>query len=215
MQLDQQNHRSDPELRGIEIRPLSAADMDAACELIGLAFSDNPNALTVAGGDHARARRMTQSAVGIAKLNRKFSQAIVAEDGGRLVGLLNAVDWPHCHLRTGEKIRTALAVLPAMGVGLLKQLKISNAWARHDPGKPHAHLGPIGVHPDFQGRGVGKAMLASFLATVDGQNFGAYLETDVDRNVTLYEKFGFKVVARENINGVDNRFMWRDSQPLK
>lgn len=32
---------------------------------------------------------------------------------------------------------------------------------------------------------------------------------DVDRNVVLYEKFGFKVIAQAEINGVNNRFMWR------
>jgi hypothetical protein len=52
-------------------------------------------------------------------------------------------------------------------------------------------------------------MLASFLQMVDEQRASAYLETDVDRNVALYEKFGFKVIARPDIAGLDNRFMWR------
>ena len=59
--------------------------------------------------------------------------------------------------------------------------------------------GPIGVHPERQGRGVG----------IDEQRLPAYLETEVDRNVVLYEKFGFKVIAQAEINGVNNRFMWR------
>jgi ribosomal protein S18 acetylase RimI-like enzyme len=188
--------------------------MDAACELIGLAFADNPNALIVAGGDRAKARQMTQTAVRIAKFGRKFSHAIVAEDGDRLVGVLNAVDWPHCQLRAGEKLKTVLAVLPAMRAGLARQLKISNTWAKRDPRQPHWHLGPIGVHPEFQGRGAGKAMLAAFLAMVDEQGLPAYLETDVERNVVLYEKFGFKVIARENIMSSDNRFMWREIKAI-
>jgi len=68
---------------------------------------------------------------------------------------------------------------------------------------------PIGVHPECQGQGIGKAMLASFLKVVDEQGMPAYLEADVDRNIALYKKFGFKVIARADIAGVENRFMWR------
>jgi hypothetical protein len=41
-----------------------------------------------------------------------------------------------------------------------------------------------------------------------------FLETDVDRNVSLYESFGFAVTSQESIVGVNSRFMWREiSQP--
>jgi len=201
------------ELNAIQIRPMLASDMDAACELIGLAFADNPNTLTVAGGNRAKACQMTQAAVRVAKLGRKYSHVMIAEDGERLVGVLNAVAWPHCQMRTAEKLKIVLAVLPAMGPALARQLKISNAWAKRDPGEPHWHLGPIAVRPEFQGSGVGKAMLASFLGMADEQGLPSYLETDVDRNVALYEKFGFRVIAREHLMGIDNRFMWRVPQP--
>ena len=207
------HHRIDFELSGIKIRPMAAGDWDAACELIGLAFADNPNTLAVAGGNQVRAQQMTQAAVRVAKLGRKYSYVLIAEDAGRLVGVLNGVDWPHCQMRAAEKLKTVMAVLPAMGLALARQLKISNAWAKRDPREPHWHLGPIAVHPEFQGRGIGKLLLASFLAMADEQALPAYLETDVDRNVTLYEKFGFKVVAREPLMGIDNRFMWRAAQP--
>jgi hypothetical protein len=56
---------------------------------------------------------------------------------------------------------------------------------------------------------VGSALLSAFLNTVDQQRSPAYLETDVGRNVVLYEKFGFAVIGHEEINSVNNRFMWR------
>ena len=55
--------------------------------------------------------------------------------------------------------------------------------------KSHWHLGPIGVHPLLQGRGIGKSLLRSFLEMSDEQELPAYLETDVDLNVSLHEKF--------------------------
>ena len=82
-----------------------------------------------------------------------------------------------------------------------------------DPHEAHWHIGPIGVRPEWQGHGVGKALLEAFLVTVDEQRAPAFLETDVDRNVALYEAFGFTVTGREDIVGVDTRFMWRPTGP--
>ena len=76
----------------------------------------------------------------------------------------------------------------------------------------HWHLGPIGIHPDLQGQGVGSALLSAFLKTVDQQRSPAYLETDVDRNVVLYQTFGFSVIGHAEINSVNNRFMWRPAR---
>jgi len=197
---------------GIEIRRLSPNDMRAACKILGLAFADNPNTLVIARGDRARAQRMTESGARVAKLGRKYSYVLVAEEAaGRLVGVLNALEWPNCQLRMSEKLKVAPAMIRVTGLGLPSALKMMNVWTNHDPRERHWHLGPIGVDPQLQGRGIGKAMLASFLDMVDGQGSTAYLETDVDRNVALYEKFGFKVIDQEDISGVNNRFMWREA----
>ena len=48
---------------------------------------------------------------------------------------------------------------------------------------------------------------------VDESELPAYLETDVDQNVILYEKLGFKVAAHEILMGVNNRYMWREQRP--
>ena len=55
----------------------------------------------------------------------------------------------------------------------------------------------------------GKGALERFLTGVDEEGSPAFLETDVGRNVTLYETFGFQITNREQIVGVDTRFMWR------
>jgi ribosomal protein S18 acetylase RimI-like enzyme len=196
---------------GIEIRRMSPNDIGAACKVLGLAFADNPNTLVVARGDRARAQRMTESGARFAKLGRRYSHVLVAEDKGRVVGVLNAIGWPNCQLRMSEKLKMAPSMIWVTGLGLPRAFRMMNVWTKHDPRKRHWHVGPIGVHPDLQGRGIGKAMLAAFLDMADAQGSPAYLETDVDRNVALYEKFGFKVIGQEDIAGVNNRFMWREA----
>jgi len=85
-----------------------------------------------------------------------------------------------------------------------------NEWAKHDPVEQHWHLGPIGVLPTHQGLGIGSNLMDRFCKEVDACKANSYLETDSDKNVRFYEKFGFKVVSESEIFGVKNRYMRRD-----
>ena len=180
-----------------EIRRMSPGELEAASQLVGLAFADNPNALAVTRGNRGKAQRLIEAGARVAKLGRPSSHVLLADQVGRIVGVLNASEWPHCQLRLGEKIRTAPGMIRVMGSALPRQLKLLSIWARRDPRRDHWHLGPIGVHPDMQGRGIGKALLDSFLTMVDEQGVPAYLETDVDRNVALYQALHPPVAADE------------------
>jgi ribosomal protein S18 acetylase RimI-like enzyme len=85
-------------------------------------------------------------------------------------------------------------------------------WSKLDPQEQHWHLGPIGVLPVHQGSGIGSLLMDRFCKEVDVCKAKAYLETDLEKNVRFYEKFGFKVVSEAEIFGVKNQFMLRDSQ---
>ena len=84
-------------------------------------------------------------------------------------------------------------------------------WARRDPLEQHWHLGPIGVLPSHQGSGIGSMLMDRFCREVDACFAKAYLETEGDKNVRFYEKFGFKIVRESEIFNVKNRYMLRDS----
>jgi ribosomal protein S18 acetylase RimI-like enzyme len=200
-------------LDGIEFRRMNPTDMVEVCEVIGLAFADNPSTLANVRGDKAKARRVMQNAVRVAKFGRAWSYALVAVNEGTVIGALNAAKWPHCQLGMAEKIKTAPAMVRIMKTALPRAFTMMNKREARDPQEPHWHIGPIGVRPELQGHGAGKALLETFLAIVDEQESPAFLETDVDRNVELYERFGFKVTNREDIVGVNTRFMWRDTRP--
>ena len=203
--------RHGPESAGTVVRWMVTEDMAAVCELIGAAFADNPSTLANVRGDQARAARVMREAVRVAKFGRPWSSALVAVQADQIVGALNAAQWPHCQLGIAQKIKTAPSMARIWTTALPRALTMMRKREAHDPGQAHWHIGPIGVRPGLQGHGIGKALLATFLATADEQGLPAFLETDVDRNVTLYKKFGFTVTSREDIVGVDTRFMWRDT----
>ena len=84
-----------------------------------------------------------------------------------------------------------------------------NEWARHDPLVQHWHLGPVGVLPSHQGKGIGTKLLSRFCQEVDSCLSPAFLETDTNKNVRFYARFGFEVVKETEIFDVKNRYMWR------
>ncbi|MBC8440863.1 MAG: GNAT family N-acetyltransferase [Deltaproteobacteria bacterium] len=82
-------------------------------------------------------------------------------------------------------------------------------WASHEPLGQHWQLGPIGVLPSHQGLGIGSMFMKRFCKEVDVCKATAYLETDLDKNVRFYEKFGFKVDSESEIFDVKCTYMLR------
>nr|MDO8133061.1 GNAT family N-acetyltransferase [Candidatus Njordarchaeum guaymaensis] len=59
---------------------------------------------------------------------------------------------------------------------------------------PHWYLGLIGVDPEFQGRGFASILIKPMLAHIDEEHLPCYLETANEKNVPIYEHYGFEVV---------------------
>lgn len=65
----------------------------------------------------------------------------------------------------------------------------------HQPSEPHFVLPMIGVRPDAQGAGIGPGLMAGVLEHIDRLGCLAYLESSNPRNVSLYLRHGFEVLA--------------------
>jgi Acetyltransferase (GNAT) family len=63
----------------------------------------------------------------------------------------------------------------------------------------HWYLWAIGVRPEDQGKGIAGRLAAPILARADQQSLPCYLETHVEKNVGVYERLGFEVVARSGL----------------
>ena len=80
--------------------------------------------------------------------------------------------------------------------------------ARH-PREPHWYLGSLGVAPEAQKQGLGRALLAHFLSCADGDALPSYLETDRPENLAFYEQRGFRVQGEVQVHGATAWRMWR------
>ncbi len=67
----------------------------------------------------------------------------------------------------------------------------------HAPHSHHHHLGMIGVRARAQGTGLSRVLLEHVhgLAEADPNSTGVSLTTELERNVPLYEHFGYQVTA--------------------
>lgn len=72
----------------------------------------------------------------------------------------------------------------------------------------HAYLWIVGTSPSAQGKGVGSRVVGRMLKDLDKQEMPAYLETSSEWNIPFYERLGFKVVRRFDVDDLDCPPLW-------
>jgi GNAT superfamily N-acetyltransferase len=198
----------------ITITLMSPQQMPEAGRVLGAAFSSSPLERAVRGTIDERQRRGL--VVAYTATCRLPGQVRIALGDHRVAGVIRWVESPRCQLRLREKLAMAPTAITAFGRNLPNAMRWVAAWSKRDPLEPHVHLGPIGVTPELQGRGIGSRMLSVYCEELDLAGDPGYLETDKPENVRLYERFGFEVQDEAELLGVPNWFMWRaPTQPSR
>lgn len=85
---------------------------------------------------------------------------------------------------------------------------------KHHVDFPHWYLQNLAVSPEHQGKGIGSALLERGLAIIDGEGLPAYLETQNEKNIKMYEGFGFTLLEGKKVPGtdIDLYFMFREKK---
>jgi GNAT superfamily N-acetyltransferase len=77
---------------------------------------------------------------------------------------------------------------------------IDSAHVRLAPFR-HLFLQTVGVQPEYRGKGYSGKLILPVLARLDAEGLPCYLETLDEKNVSLYEHLGFKVLEESGIPG--------------
>ena len=128
---------------------------------------------------------------------------------------------------TESAVGAAVWELPGQWkIGILDQLRLLPSMARingrllpralrtiatlesNHPAAPHYYLPFVGVEPEWQGRGLGTALMRPVLDRCDEEKMPAYLEASSPRNRVLYERHGFQVTEQFSL-GPDSPPLWR------
>ena len=81
---------------------------------------------------------------------------------------------------------------------------------RHRPSSPNYYLETLAVDPQFQGRGIGGALLSYLTDLADKKGVLVYLSTTEPKTISLYERHGFRMISETDQSGVTNYHMERE-----
>jgi GNAT superfamily N-acetyltransferase len=192
------------------VRPVVAGDVPALAAMLVRSFVDDPVANFMFAGD--RRRRLGLHSFFTAQLRRQYLPAghVYATRGLGGVALWGPPDRVRRPLAELAHLLPTAPFLVSSRVHRALQL-LFEVDGLH-PKEPHWYLATLGTEPSQQGKGIGSALLASMLATVDEEGYPAYLESSKERNLPLYARFGFDVIDefRSKVGSPPIWRMWRE-----
>jgi ribosomal protein S18 acetylase RimI-like enzyme len=180
------------------VRPATQADRDAVVRALSAAFYDDPLMRWVFPRDSRRLaalRRIHQMETdafmdaGLVFLSANQQAAATwlppgaKESVGPLTVLRNLPTW-------------AAASNPVRAFHALRALAMTEAKR---PQQPHYYLGSVGAHPDFQGQGLGSALLDEMMPRIDEEGVPSYLLSSNARNLPLYQRYGYRILEELQI----------------
>lgn len=76
-----------------------------------------------------------------------------------------------------------------------RMIDYAEAVHHRDMTAPHWYVMVVGVAPAFQGQGYGRALLQPMLDRAEIEGLPCYLETTQPKNVSFYQRLGFRVLV--------------------
>lgn len=95
-----------------------------------------------------------------------------------------------------------------LGSRMPRAMRAMTVLESNHPEEPHYYLPFLGVAPEWQGRGIGAALMCPMLSRCDNGRVFAYLEASSPRNRVLYERHGFAVTQEFRL-GKGSPPLWR------
>lgn len=204
--------RAAVDLDRVEVGDTRPEETEDAIAVAARALADGPLTVAVVGEDLDLNFRYLRRFFRLQYRLAPRQRPLVARLEGRVIASTNDLHDGACHASPLMKLRSLPALLATRPPVALRAARWFADWERRDPAhRPHSHLGPLGVEPDLQGRGIGSLVLTEYCRRLDAAGEDSYLETEKPENVALYTRFGFEVIEEAKVLGVPNWFMWRDA----
>ncbi len=190
------------------VRKSTSADQKAINAVIGRAFFDDPIAAYLFPNIHARRTGFGAFA--------ELSMAQFAGAGMTYVTdpVQGAAIWRSPSpppLSIWRQIGLAFRLFFIVGRAYDRAIRLSEVMEKHHFKEPHWYLATLGTDPDFQGRGLGSALLEPILTRCDRESRLAYLESSKESNIPFYRRHGFEV--HEEIRIPNGPIIWSMVRP--
>lgn len=187
------------------VRSALEADLDRSAEALALAFEDYPWTRWVLPEDgyEGRLRAVQRLYLGHAL---EHGIVLVDVDDGRVVNGVVAALPADAPPPSPDVLATVVALHGDRIDRLQPSAALGHDWS----------IETLGVRPGLRGRGLGGLLVRRVLAAVADRGGGAvHLQTSDERNVRLYARHGFAVVAEASpVDGPPTWTMSRPSAPI-
>lgn len=176
------------------VRPLepTAAELVAVRSVLGAAFADDPMMAWIFRDVPAREHVATLwIGLFLEALATVGAVDVAVDDDGRVLGAAvwrpDGTPMPFGELPTIGGLMTAVLGEARLG----EVLTGLGQFAEHKPEPPYHYLMFLGVHPDGQGRGIGRLLVTAGQRRAQAEGQDVYLESTNPRNLTFYASCGF------------------------
>jgi GNAT superfamily N-acetyltransferase len=192
-----------------DVRRVTSEDVPELTAALARAFFDDPTVIYVFPTEATRLRKLRRFFK--LQIERTFLRRGEAYTTSDLRG--GALWMPPQDVRPGlRELWDTAPMIPLLGRRLVPTLRMIAVMESHHPKERHYYLGPLGTDPDWQGKGIGSAMLQPVLAHCDGVGMPAYLESSKQQNLPFFHRHGFDITGE--IHSPDGEVtmwsMWRE-----
>ncbi|WP_017471547.1 GNAT family N-acetyltransferase [Amphibacillus jilinensis] len=185
---------------------LQKYDLTKASEVLVNAFMNDP--LLNAFKDQPNFKEKYKAFYTV-PLTYAFKYGEVYAPTKQLEGIMAWTTGDVAEMTFGRMLRSG-AMLPAFRMGMQSQKNImpfvnqlASDRAKNMEGKTFYYLALIGVDPAYQGQGYGKTLLNSLIEKSERDQIPLYLETETEKNVAIYQHFGFNVLTETPLPSLD------------
>lgn len=178
----------------MQIERLQPGRLDDASRVLARAFNDDPAWRWVIPDPQRRERLLPW----LFSVGFEITVADVWTTTGDVLGAARWLPPGRAPTRVGPALRALVATPVRLGSATGRFFAygraVENLRAEVAPG-PHWYLAGIGVDPSAQRRGIGTALLRPGIEGARRDGVRAVLLTNSERNLTFYERSGFRIVA--------------------
>ncbi len=198
------------------VQPLT--DVPGAARALARAFRDNPGMraiLSAASSDQHREQLLVPVFDGFCRAVQRCGRVETVTIDGRVAGAQLTFGPGQYPPGASGTLALARGIVRTGAWHTARFAAASQLMERHHPKTPHHYLMVLGVDPEFQGQGVGGALLRALTARAEADGVDCYLETDKASSVGLYERHGYNVFWTEPFPRLsdDLQVWWMLRQP--
>jgi GNAT superfamily N-acetyltransferase len=186
----------------IECGPLEMHELPRAAALLARAFENDGIISHYLGGTRGRHYAAPAFFRAVLHQHLSYGDVFAAHEDGALVGVAiwappEAADPP-----VSARVRAWLSLAEVHAMFPRGTRRLLAGLARLDslhPTEPHWYLVFTGVDPDYQQKGIGRALLSPTIAQADHDGVACHLETPFPETHAFYGRLGFELVQTVDV----------------